>query len=496
MSYYSRFRTFRIAISSSIVILFVTHCIGQDNVTLVNDLEFKSCLETKDNISKNINLSRYTKGIDRNTACIVTIFIDKNNIQFRDNKFTLAIEKFKSEVADQLNTTRFCLIQYSKDETKAFYFKEKSIYDNPIFIEHSQLNTPIQLNTFGEDFKYTNNQSNSSNSDKKYTLYLELNKDRCSNKNFLEPLHARISEICSHIENNTKDDFLDEDIQKIQANIVSLNTTMLDVLKKLNAQHGALDTLRKDIKNVTPQKTKVDVKSSKNDLIQFTYESNLQNYQNYKLGFQHLFKPGENNTWLIQSSLSTQQYSYSLFLEHHQYQWNNKNFSVHNIQETGKIQFQQAGMGVGRNWKLSNGSKTSGWGLQALIGGNINFIKNARYQWNDGSADIRGYINGISDEINNVPDIGFQDGLTLSGSKGNADLKKWFPSVEGEIKLLYQFQNISFAGGFGYTYSGKLVGNHPENPIYNGQQGNSLTTSIMPLRISTSYCSLSTILHF
>ncbi len=78
MSNYSRFRTFRIAISSSIVILFVAQCIGQDNVTLVNDLDFKSCLENKDNISKNINLSRYTNGIDRNTACIVTNFIDKN----------------------------------------------------------------------------------------------------------------------------------------------------------------------------------------------------------------------------------------------------------------------------------------------------------------------------------------------------------------------------------------------------------------------------------
>lgn len=212
------------------------------------------------------------------------------------------------------------------------------------------------------------------------------------------------------------------------------------------------------------------------------------------VGIKFIF-PAKSSNFLF-SSLSTQQYSYSLFLDHYQYQWNNKNFSVHNIQERGKIQFQQAGMGVGRNWKLSNGSKTSGWCIQALIGGNINFIKNAPYQWNDGSADIRGYINGISDEIINVPDLGFQDGLTLSGMEGNADLKKWFSSVEGEIKLLYQFQNMSFAGGFGYTYSGKMVSNHPENPIYNGQQGNSLTTSIMPLRISTPYCSLSTILHF
>jgi hypothetical protein len=465
----------------------------------VNDLDFKSCLENKDNISKNINLSRYTNGIDRNTACIVTIFIDKNNIQFRDNKFTIAIEKFKSEVADQLNTTRFYLIQYSKDETKAFYFKEKSIYDNPIFIEHSKLNTPIELNTFGEDFKYTNNQSTSSNSDKKYTLYLELNKDRCSNKNFLEPLHARISQICNHIENNTKDDFLDEDIQEIQANILSLKTTMQNVLKKLDTQLGAIDTLRKDIKNVTPQITKVDVKSSKNDLIQFTYQSNLQNYQNYKLGFQHAFKPGENNTWLIQSSLSTIQYNYSLFLDRTQYQWNDKNFSLQNIQENGEIQFQQAGLGIGKNWKLSNNnnsSKSAGWSILALVGAQFNYIKHARFNWNNGSANIRGHITGISDEIINVPDLGFQDGLALTGISGNSNFKRFFSSLEGELRIAYHFENISFSGGYGYTYSGKLEGQHPENPIYNGQQANSLTITLMPMRISTSYFSLSTTLHF
>jgi hypothetical protein len=196
------------------------------------------------------------------------------------------------------------------------------------------------------------------------------------------------------------------------------------------------------------------------------------------------------------TSLGTHQYSYSLFMDSAQYTWNDKNFSIQNLQESGTVQFQSAGIGIGKNWSFSNGSKTSGWGLQALIGGNVNFIKNANYQWTNGSANIRGYINGISDEIINVPDLGFQDGVTLSGMNGNADLKKWFPSMEGEIKLLYQFQNITFAGGVGYTYSAKLAGNHPENPIFNGQQSNSLTTSMMPLRISTSYCSLSTIIHF
>jgi hypothetical protein len=207
--------------------------------------------------------------------------------------------------------------------------------------------------------------------------------------------------------------------------------------------------------------------------------------------------PTKANTFFY-STLSTLQYNYSLFLDQTQYQWNDKNFSLQNLQENGEIQFQQAGLGIGKNWKLSNNksSKSTGWCMQALVGAQFNYIKHARFNWNNGSANIRGHITGISDEIINVPDLGFQDGLALTGISGNSNFKRFFPSLEGELRIAYHFENISFSGGYGYTYSGKLEGHHPENPIYNGQQANSLTSTLMPMRISTSYFSLSTTLHF
>jgi hypothetical protein len=467
----------------------ITMC--QPNFKRVDDAIFNKCLEARDDYSRNVNLSSLFSENSNNYTSQVVIFINKNNSQFIDGKLETEVTNFINDVVSQCNQTEFIFITYTKNQTIPYYCFGKSINDNPIFIQYRKLSRPIELMNYSSEFKVLNNAA-----PKRTIIHFELNREKCTNKNFIEPFHNSIKEICTHIQEYTIENDFEDEMNDLKSYVQSLQGKMeANNQAQQTNNNQQFQSIKSKIEYV--EKLLSDKSTDKKNKIVFSsdFVSDFNNFSSIKMKGYYPMKESKNSSF-ITTSLGTHLYNYSLFMDGAQYTWNDKNFSIQNLQESGTVQFQSAGIGIGKNWCFSKGSETSGWGLQALIGGNFNFIKNATYQWTNGSANIRGYINGISDEIINVPDLGFQDGVTLSGMNGNADLKKRFPSMEGEIKLLYQFQNISFAGGVGYTYSAKLASNHPENPIFSGQQSNSLTTSMMPLRISTSYCSLSTIIHF
>jgi hypothetical protein len=110
--------------------------------------------------------------------------------------------------------------------------------------------------------------------------------------------------------------------------------------------------------------------------------------------------------------------------------------------------------------------------------------------------NVRGKLDGIGDEIINVPDLGYRDGINLVGVNGTADLKRFCPSVEGEVTLHYNLEKMDFFGGVGYTASPILKASRPDLLISDGTHFNSLTATTNPISIRTPFISIGTSIIF
>ena len=125
-----------------------------------------------------------------------------------------------------------------------------------------------------------------------------------------------------------------------------------------------------------------------------------------------------------------------------------------------------------------------------------NGITRCSYQWTSGTMDVRGNLQGIGDEIINVPDLGYRDGISLVGVQGQSDIKRFFPSASIDVAFHYNLEKVDFFTGVGYTCSSQLKPVNLDALVSDGTHFNSLISTTNPIAIRTPYFSLGASLNF
>ena len=175
---------------------------------------------------------------------------------------------------------------------------------------------------------------------------------------------------------------------------------------------------------------------------------------------------------------------------------------IHNLDEVGSLKFTSAKAMLLIKRKLFSdffpmSSKRDDY---FWISGNVcfgaNSVYSSNYQWTSGTMDIRGKVDGIGDEIINVPDLGYRDGISLVGVQGQSNIKRFFPSASVDAAFHYNLEKVDFFTGVGYTYSSQLKPVHPNALVSDGTHFNSLISTTNPIAIRTPYFSFGASLNF
>jgi hypothetical protein len=126
-----------------------------------------------------------------------------------------------------------------------------------------------------------------------------------------------------------------------------------------------------------------------------------------------------------------------------------KTLIFEDLEENGNLVFNQLGMGIGLKLQLFESSSRS-FSLDfsaAYMGGLINWGE-TNYYWSHGSKDVRGRIDGVEDELINIPELGFQEDVSVIGERGqlNIDSKSFYRNYN--LKLEAGFRKVFFSIGF------------------------------------------------
>ncbi len=169
-------------------------------------------------------------------------------------------------------------------------------------------------------------------------------------------------------------------------------------------------------------------------------------------------------------------YQYGIYLS----QWIRTNdvrkVMFNNIKEEGSIDFNQYGVGVDYDFKLID-YKTSDRllfkDLEFKLGVSFSMgvlkLRSANYIWLEGYKNTRGYYPGIDDELVNIPELGFQDGVSVKGQTGVISVGRtpWYWQISPRIELVKRNIFIScgasyFQNYFQSTQSNLLLGDQDE----------------------------------
>ncbi len=103
--------------------------------------------------------------------------------------------------------------------------------------------------------------------------------------------------------------------------------------------------------------------------------------------------------------------------------------------------------------------------------------------------NVRGKLDGIQDEIINVPELGFQDNISLVGINGDAQLKRLFYSIDLDFAFHYNLERFDFFAGGGLLVSSKIRSQQSDSPIFDGHQYRSLIATKQPISIRSPFIS-------
>lgn len=453
------------------VLIFSIYCDAQSNVFEVpisetNQEKIGDKTIVKFN-SKCFNSSAYNPMVTK-----VLIFIDTNNMELQQSKLAKEIAEFKEEVVNKISKENFefYFIKYSRPITSAYFFefskRNFAVKDYPVFVLHGARKSKVNL-IFDSKFSYSEAKILDNE-----VLHLKLNpgaEGQCSKINFVKPLHSEILEICMKVS------ILEMDIVLRKDDVVDAKK----IEKAILLLTGRIDTLTTRLKSPRPVYNNFEVKAN----LSTNYRS---------IGAMSFYHDDHWAPLHIYLGFSVSNYYYSKNTGFHENINKSTILRIYDISEIGNLSMIGADLGVKYVWSLAKSPMT----IHLSGGVRGNGITRCDYQWTSGTMDIRGKVAGIGDEIINVPDLGYRDGISLVGVQGQSNIKRFFPSASIDVAFHYNLEKVDFFTGVGYTYSSQLKPVHPDALVSDGTRFNSLISTTNPIAIRTPYFSIGASLNF
>ncbi len=263
-----------------------------------------------------------------------------------------------------------------------------------------------------------------------------------------------------------------------------------DYTKLLNEFNSGFSGIRKDLKDVKDQIKALDDKLKESEDDKFSkirFEPSFRFANNFSEMSYHLFYHDDvKRSHYFVFGISAGELQGNTSLDNYEYRDGFSTYSISGIQESSLTKFN--GLSVGyKHIKDFDGGPLE---IHTRIGMQLNRIFSSNYSWSSGEMDVRGKLDGIGDEIINVPELGFQENQILLGVSGENQIKRFFGSVDLDLSLHYNLEKIDFFLGCGGIASTKIQPMKSDALIFNGRQFNGLMSTVQPMSLINAYITL------
>jgi len=403
----------------------------------------------------------------------VIIFIDTSNVLLKGDSLRRELKLLESNVrkAELSKNCTVAVVIGRRPRTGNNYFEFLSsdfvVSDYPIYILHNDDIPRLKFDNFSK-FEYHDKEV-----DGMKLIRYRMEKGSCGKFNFLRPLHDEILQLAKSISNQSKSSKQNVETGEIKASIDALG-------QRISTVTSDLQELKKII--------------TKEPASYYRFENSFRFatdfYENSFRLFYH--NDDKNNNPHYFAGLSEGELQGRTEIENYEYQNGSSIYSMTGVQEHSQTKFN--GVSVGYKYIKDFGGEP--WELHIRGGVQLNRIASSKYHWSSGEMDVRGKLEGIGDEIINVPELGFQDNVNLAGINGENEIRRFFGSLDADITLHYNLDKIDFFLGGGGIVSSKIQPRKSDALIFNGYQSNGLMSTIQPMNLNKAYISMGASLIF
>jgi hypothetical protein len=447
-------------------------CYAQQSLLHLNFSSY-SIEERKDRFVFKYNTMLSDTKLSNDLRIVILIFIDTSNVLLSGDSLKAELRSLESNMQrwQLFDNCRVIVIKGDHPIKGSNYLEfingDFVVNDFPIYLLHSADIPNWKFDNFSK-FEYQKNDI----SGMKVIRY-RMEKGSCGKFNFLRPLHDEILQLAKSISNQSTSSKKDVEMGEIKASIDGLGQKINTVTKDLQ-----------ELKELMP-KAAASYYRFENS---FRFATDF--YENSFRLFYH--NDDKNNSpHYFSFGLSMGELQGNTQLENYAYQNGSSKYSISGIREHSLTEFN--GLSVGyKHIKEIDGP----FELHTRIGIQLNRIASSSYRWSSGEMDVRGKLEGIGDEIINVPELGFQDNVSLAGINGENELRRFFGSVDLDVTLHCNLDKIDFFLGGGGMASTKMQPIKSDALIFNGQQSNGLMSTVKPIALTKFYITLGASLIF
>jgi hypothetical protein len=318
------------------------------------------------------------------------------------------------------------------------------------------------------------------NSAKRYYFSLSKNPDvaACLSGELFDYLYDDINIITDEIDNSTSSYSKNNSLQYVQED--SLVSNIKELLSRMTKIGNRIDGFSNEMKAL---RNKMNEESALNVRIEpsFRFANNFS-----ETTLRIFYHENDKRPHYFAFGLSEGELQGRTEIENYEYQNGSSIYSMTGVQEHSQTKFN--GVSVGYKYIKDFGGET--WELHIRGGVQFNRIASSKYHWSSGEMDVRGKLEGIGDEIINVPELGFQDNVKLAGVNGENEIRRFFGSLDADITLHYNLDKIDIFLGGGGIVSSKIQPRKTDALIFNGYQSNGLMSTVKPMALTKFYFTL------
>ena len=404
----------------------------------------------------------------------ILVFIDTSNVLLKGDSLINELRILRNTINASSLTKRSCvyIIKGQSPRVGGNYFefpkKDFAISDFPVYILHSSRIESLVFDAYAQ-FSYVGESING----KKVIKFLPP-ESSCGKYNFLRPLHGELIRVAEQLES-----------QPMQSKIASNN----DFSNYLNEMNSGFGLLREELKKLSKDIQKVNDRFDQGEDYKFRIGASgriADDFSLYLIEGGYEIKESNEKERLFKLGFESSTYNYHRMIDRIDYQSNNKVIQISDLSENGNMKIASLKFGLEEIWKL----RDSDFQIHCGVNFGLNQIKTSDFSWSSGVMNVRGKLTGIDDEIINVPELGFQDGVSLYGINGSAQFNQFFSSVDSDLTIHYNLEKFDFFAGGGYMLSEKIRLAQNNSVLFDGQNYYSLLTVSNPIFIRTPFVTI------
>ncbi len=463
----------RVTILFLFIILLESKLNGQSNSIFLSYPNEKS--QQLDNEKFSLKISELEKRYEK----LIIIKLSNDSSRFND--------RYKQFVADHPN---WGIVFYSWTSSRE-NMEYTILSESNLPVRFSKLLFSVKKNVNEENLKNAlkdaiiENHTKKNNS-KRYYFEVSKNPEKyaCITGELFDYLYADINAIMEDIDNSSSSNITNNPKQITQED--SLASNIKELLSRMTKIGNKIDGFSNEMKAL---RNKINEESALNVRIEPSYRFS-NNFSENALRF--FYHENDKGPHYFAFGLSAGEMQGNTRLENYKYQNGSSIYAITGVQEHSQTKFN----GVSLGYKYIKDFGGEPWELHIRGGVQFNRIASSKYHWNSGEMDVRGKLEGIGDEIINVPELGFQDNVSLVGINGENELRRFFGSADLDATLHYNLEKIDFFLGGGGIISTKIQPRKTDTLIFNGDQSNGLMSTVKPLALTKFYFTLGASLNF